>query len=262
MTDIDTDEGMLPRPSGLLAALLAPRDADADVHARLIALLADVHGMRRAGWNEQQSFAFRSIDQATAEARRLFAQHGLGFTPRYRPLDDSTYTTKTGTLMRRVMVEGRYRIFAADGTSVTTTSLGEGVDVLDKATSKAQTMALKTMLLQLLLISDPDDDADGQSPEPGHVEQARQTSGPPRQTRPRKAPAKVALAPEIEAALAPLNGINSATMRTVAKTAFVARFGPPDKVKADRAGEVENWVDGYLNDLARAGTGNNDDSGY
>lgn len=138
--------------------------------------------------NEQQNFMFRGIDDALNALNPVLANHGVFFVPEVvERIDDNRVTAKGGT-MYVVHLHVRYRFFGPAGDFVEATAWGEGTDSGDKATSKAMTAAMKSVLFQSFAISVEEQyDPDASTPEP---------SSPQRRPVQQQAPAQQSAPPQ------------------------------------------------------------------
>lgn len=132
------------------------------IHQRIIEVITDLPGIGKDSRMQGggQSYSYRGIDDIMPHIKTLFAKHGIHLAPAFTVVSDDTYNVdKNGrvTRWRHVTIAGEFRFYAADGSSFTTTTIGEGKDSADKAFNKAQTAALKYALIQTLAIADGDD---------------------------------------------------------------------------------------------------------
>jgi ERF superfamily len=144
---------------------------DASIHVRMIRCLQDIRPVPKAGTNEQQGgYKFRRIEDAMAAVHEVMARHGVGLLPitEERRSEDprgKQYVTKQLI---------RYRFFGPKGDHLDVVMEGEGLDVADKGTSKAQTFALKYALIQTFMIPVEDlDDPDASTPSTAGRQQQR-----------------------------------------------------------------------------------------
>ena len=116
---------------------------------------------------QQGGYAYRGIEQITPHTQELFARHGVVFTPRVVSFE-----------LRELMVGGKpwtdvvelveYTVYGPGGPADHITVgpiLAIGRDNSDKGGNKCLSQAMKYALLQTFQISDPKDDADGQTHE-------------------------------------------------------------------------------------------------
>jgi len=112
--------------------------------------------------NEQQGFKFRGIDDVMNELHSLFAGNEVIIIPEVQDVETTERTNQRGTTLFYVKARMKYTFVASDGSSVSSTIMGEAMDGGDKATNKAMSVALKYALLQMFLIpTEEDKDPDG-----------------------------------------------------------------------------------------------------
>lgn len=149
------------------------------VHAKMHAVMCDVThiGKDRRVETDGPKYQYRGIDQIQAEVGHSARRHGLLILPtvtdtrHVRDEVTSEWNGKKKTILwTTAYVTVRYRFLdAATGTYEDITTAGEGRDNSDKATNKAMTMALKTALLQGLMIPvEGEEDPDATRPEVEH----------------------------------------------------------------------------------------------
>jgi hypothetical protein len=126
------------------------------IYAKLIEAARLMEGVEKGGYNSAQKFKFRGIEQLTSACAPIFKEVGIVVVPEMRLIERAQQPDKG----YRAVVEASYHFYAEDGSFVTATTIGEGVDSYDKATNKAMSAAFKYALLQTLCIGDPDDDSD------------------------------------------------------------------------------------------------------
>jgi hypothetical protein len=201
MTIPDVVEGPPARPAPATWDDLADRRARRDalpetppnlpLH-RVIPLCSTAVGpINKDGYNEQQGFAFRSIEAIVARAGKVLAAYGVTTWPTVAERTVELIPVGSqGKSWRLVTLQVRYRIVGPMGDSLEVETTGEGFDPGDKAASKATTMARKAMLLDLLHIAagDDADRAGAPAEEPPRKaaakSAARRTEGQRRTTRP------------------------------------------------------------------------------
>jgi ERF superfamily len=120
----------------------------------------------KTDWNEQQHFKFRGVDAVINAVAPVFDR--LGIIPAPELLESAYQTVEIGsqrTRMGHVRLTVRYNFQGPGGPDagvLPATVPGEAMDVGDKATSKAMSVALRTALIQVLNLptaeTDPDQD--------------------------------------------------------------------------------------------------------
>lgn len=131
------------------------------VFAAWSAVMNDVQSIEKGEFNKAQGFRFRGIDAVMDVVGPALRKHGVLVVPSGTDLSAETYQTSKGTPMRNVTVTMQYTVYGPGGDHFVGVSFGESADAGDKAVTKAQSVALRTFLLQSLMVptGDPDPDA-------------------------------------------------------------------------------------------------------
>ena len=113
--------------------------------------------------NVQQKFRYRGIDQVYNALNPVMAELGIFICPEVLDMKREERETKNGTLLTYTILTMKYTVFAPDGSNVTMTVMGEGMDSGDKGCNKAMSVAMKYAMFQLFCIpteemKDPDAD--------------------------------------------------------------------------------------------------------
>lgn len=110
-------------------------------------------------------YAFRGIEDLYYAVQPAFIKHGVFCAPEVIDAQNTQYetTNRNGEkkLNFRTLLRVKHFFFADDGSSVSVTTQGEGVDSGDKASNKAMSQAMKYAFIELLSvptrdIEDPD----------------------------------------------------------------------------------------------------------
>lgn len=113
--------------------------------------------------NEQQRFAFRSIDAIVGHAKPILKDLGIAIIPTGAVASYEAVTSGKGTQGWRCTCRATYIVGHKSGKFITAGMIGEAIDYGDKSTTKAAQMAYKYLLTELLGIGS--DDPDGMSPQ-------------------------------------------------------------------------------------------------
>lgn len=113
--------------------------------------------------NAQQGFMYRGIDQVYNALNPVMAELGIFFCPEVLDQKREERVTKAGSVLTYTILTMRYTAYAPDGSSVSMTVVGEGMDSGDKGCNKAMSVAMKYAMFQLFCIPteemrDPDAD--------------------------------------------------------------------------------------------------------
>lgn len=155
------------------------------VHKAIVDVAAELshEGIGKDRRNAEQKFNFRGIDDVLNVLSPLLARHKLHVMPTVVERVATVSKSQSGKDKQMVTVKVEYRVIhSEDGSSVTGTAYGEGMDMADKATYKAMSGAYKYWAIQAFAIPvegtpDPDaDDGHGNDDRP-----ARDSRGSPRQ---------------------------------------------------------------------------------
>ena len=110
--------------------------------------------------NEQQKFMYRGIDAVYNALSPVMSELGLFICPEILDQTREERVNKNGTTLLYSILKIRYTMYAPDGSSVSCTVIGEGMDSGDKASNKAMSVAMKYAMFQLFFIPteavDPD----------------------------------------------------------------------------------------------------------
>ena len=113
--------------------------------------------------NQQQGFMYRGIDQVYNALNPVISELGIFFVPEVLNMQRDERTNKNGTVLTYTILTMKYTAYAPDGSSVSMTVMGEGMDSGDKGCNKAMSTAMKYAMFQLFCIpteelKDPDAD--------------------------------------------------------------------------------------------------------
>lgn len=112
--------------------------------------------------NSQFKYAYRGIDAFMNHLNPLLAKHNVTIMPEVLDVTRESWLNANGTKMTSVVMKIKYSFYAEDGSSTSCIMIGESFDSGDKASNKAQSIALKYAIMQVFMvptedIDDPDD---------------------------------------------------------------------------------------------------------
>ena len=138
----------------------------AGVYGAFAAAMQEIGAVGKDSRNEQ-GWMFRGIDAVMNAVGPAFRKHGLFLLPEV--LDHNLVATPRGnkTPVISATVKVRYTVVHSDGSSFSGVAPGEGNDFSDKATAKAMSVALRTFLIQSLVLPTDEEDPDAVSIERG-----------------------------------------------------------------------------------------------
>lgn len=135
----------------------------------LNAVMQQVGAVRKTDRNTQgQGYNFRGIDAVTNAVYPAFVEHGVFVTPNVKEYEYGTVVVgNRRTEMGHARLTVEFTFYGPAGDSVKTTTAGEAFDSGDKATAKAHSVALRTALLQTLMLPTDEPDPDTHTYERG-----------------------------------------------------------------------------------------------
>lgn len=112
----------------------------------------DIGAIGKDDFNPQQKYKFRGIDAVMNALNPVMRKYGLFCTPEVlNQVREERSTTNGGTLKYSLLTV-KYTVYAPDGSTVSATVIGEGMDSGDKASNKAMSVAFKYAMFQLFCI--------------------------------------------------------------------------------------------------------------
>lgn len=136
------------------------------IYPAMIAVMRRIGAIGKNQKNMQQKFNYRGIDDCYNALHAIMAEEGVFTTSEVLARERQERTNKNGTVLAFVSAEIKYTFHAEDGSNVSTTVIGEGMDSGDKASNKAMAVAHKYALLQAFMVAtDEQKDPDAESHE-------------------------------------------------------------------------------------------------
>lgn len=138
------------------------------IYETIPAVMAEIGAIGKDSWNKQgQGFAYRGIDAVMNALSPAMTKYKMFVIP--KTLDqrrEERQTAKGSTLIYSICTV-EYTFYAEDGSSVSATVIGEGMDSGDKATNKAMSAAFKYACFQTFCIPTEEmKDPDAETPPP------------------------------------------------------------------------------------------------
>lgn len=125
-------------------------------------VMAGVSGVAKRDRNQAQGFSFRGIDAVVNAVGPVLRTVGGAIVPRVLEARYDRGQTRNGTPTVEAFLTVEYAWYGTDGGEpITAVVRSEAMDTSDKATAKAMSVALRTYLLQTLML--PTDEADPDS---------------------------------------------------------------------------------------------------
>lgn len=141
----------------------ALRDKRPRIHAAMVKAMRLATSVGKDGFNEQQKYPFRGIDGTVNVLGPALREAGVFVTPEV--LDSVTRDVQTtqDKKSRETTVRVKFTFWAEDGSQVSAVVPGESLDVSDKGTAKAMSVAFRIALLQVFALptQEPSTDDNG-----------------------------------------------------------------------------------------------------
>ena len=133
----------------------------AQIHELIGKAMGDIGAIGKDSRNAQQGFMYRGIDAVYNALNPVMSKYGLFICPEVQDMRREERTNKNGTVLIYTALTIKYTIYAPDGSNVSCTVVGEGMDTGDKSVNKAMSIAMKYAMFQLFFIpteelKDPD----------------------------------------------------------------------------------------------------------
>lgn len=191
-----------------------------EIYAALAKVAGEVGIVGKTRKNQAQGYQFRGIDDVLSAVQELQARHGVVVVPRVVERERELVTTAKGGTMTSVRLVVDHHFYAADGSSVVATTIGEATDSGDKASNKAMSAALKYALVETYCIPTYERDRDTEESSPEVTGPAPRVAAPP----PRPAPSAPAVPGVVELGLLLTTAKTEAEVRAASST--IAKHAP------------------------------------
>lgn len=139
------------------------------VHLAWLRVRADIKKIAKDDYNQNQKYNFRGIDAALNAFGPVTLRHGVNVMPyRVEASYRDTHTSQNKPT-RECTVKVTWRVYGPKGDFFEAQTAGESLDSADKGSAKAQSVALRTLLLNGGMIPTGDPEPDSSSVERGEA---------------------------------------------------------------------------------------------
>lgn len=157
------------------------------IHQKICEVMTRVGAIAKSQQNKEQGFKFRGIDDVHNALQQVLAEVGVHYTPEVLDGVETFERERVGGKKSyHTFMRVRFTFFAADGSSFSAVTRGEGLDHGgDKSSNKAMSAAEKYALLQVFCVATQEqEDADRHSPNMNEDGQGKDPAPqqPPRST--------------------------------------------------------------------------------
>ena len=137
-----------------------------NIYQSINAIMAECPVIAKAQQNKQQGFMYRGVDVVMNVFQPLLAKYKVFVVPEVLETIREDRQTKSGGNLIYTILKVRYTFFAEDGSYISATVQGEGMDSADKSGNKAMSVAFKYAMFQVFCIPTEEmRDPDAESPE-------------------------------------------------------------------------------------------------
>lgn len=138
----------------------------ANIHTAINGIMSDVGAIGKDRKNQQQGFMYRGVDEVMNTLQPALIKHKVYVVPEVLEQTREERTSKSGALLIYSILKVKFTFYADDGSSISATVIGEGMDSADKASNKAMSVAFKYACFQVFCIPTEEMvDPDPESPE-------------------------------------------------------------------------------------------------
>lgn len=133
----------------------------AQIHELIGKAMGEIGAIGKDSRNQQQGFMYRGIDAVYNALNPVMSKYGLFICPEVQDMRREERTNAKGTVLIYTALTIKYTVYAPDGSNISLTVVGEGMDTGDKSVNKAMSIAMKYAMFQLFFIpteelKDPD----------------------------------------------------------------------------------------------------------
>lgn len=146
----------------------------AQVYASFAKAMAGVRSVGKSDFNSHQKFKFRGVDAVMNAVGPALRDNDLFLIPEVVSHSLEPVRSSQGKAMVQAVVNMRYTVAHASGGTFSGQAVGEATDHADKATSKATSVALRTFLIQSMVLPTDETDPDHEFNERGNAPQPEQ----------------------------------------------------------------------------------------
>ena len=123
------------------------------IYPAIMKVMAEIGCIGKNRKNPQQGYNFRGIDDVLNNLQPALLKAGVFVVPRVVEIHREEKPTKQGGILNYTTVKCEYDFCSAeDGSKITASTYGEGMDTSDKSTNKAMSAAFKYAIIQTFAI--------------------------------------------------------------------------------------------------------------
>lgn len=136
-----------------------------NIYQAIHGVMTEVGAIGKDKKNQQQGFMYRGVDDVMNALQPAFVHNYIFVVPEVLEQTREERTTAKGAQLLYSILKVKFTFYADDGTNVSATVVGEGMDSADKSSNKAMSVAFKYACFQVFCIPTEEMvDPDGESP--------------------------------------------------------------------------------------------------
>ncbi len=144
---------------------------EAKIYSALCTTMADISAIGKKRKNDKQGYAFRGIDDVYNSLQPALIKNRVFVVPEVIEQAREERKTQNGGILIYSILKVKFSFYADDGSNVSATVVGEGMDIGDKASNKAMSAAFKYACFEVLCIPTEEmKDPDAETPNNGEQE--------------------------------------------------------------------------------------------
>jgi len=137
------------------------------IYERIPLVMKSIGSITKQRRNKQQNYAFRGIDDIYNELHRHLVQNQVFVTSEVINQVREERESKSGGMLVYTVLTVKFTFWTTDGSSITSTLVGEAMDSGDKSSNKAMSTAYKYAFMQIFCIpTNEAKDTEEVSPDP------------------------------------------------------------------------------------------------
>ena len=150
-----------------------------NIYEAIADIMKEGYAISKTKRNQQQGFMYRGIDDVMNTFQPLMAERGIFLVPEVLDATREERQTNKGGMLLYSVLRVKYTFYASDGSSISATVVGEGMDSGDKASNKAMAVAMKYAMFQVFCIPTEEmQDPDAETPPPSKPKTEKKPDAP------------------------------------------------------------------------------------
>ena len=151
------------------------------IYGKIADCMRQLGAIGKDSYNQQQKFSYRGVDAVMNALNPVLTANHVFCVPEVLEQHREERQTRNGGNLIYSILKICYTLYAEDGSSVSATVIGEGMDSADKSSNKAMSVAYKYAMFQIFSIpteemADPDADTPPESTPKPDNKAARNTA--------------------------------------------------------------------------------------